>query len=283
MRVLAPYVYAAADVPGAPLTTYLRAQQLAACANKSPGASTQRTYVNGDGSGGFNTGMFLKQASPGFDAFDVDAFLIVPPAACAGKVYISEHHYLSPCGLVHNGGLVDTDTMKVIGRDSLLYYDETPYTGTIVKLLPYNAEFYLEPTDAGLSRQIPCFTRARNTMVSGEYFWTQPVNAFNINEAYTAVGYQFTPDHPLYAWQQQESDYYMSWGNDSGSPVFCGIYGEAVLVSFTAAASAVGWDKFHLLLDTITIKMQELATYYSDPNALEYRPQTVALNRYFGI
>lgn len=279
LRVLAPYSLPVDSVPGAPLTAYLRAQQLAACAGKSPGAAAQRTYVNGDGSGGFNTGMFLKQNASGFDSFDVDAFLVESPASCAGRVYISAHHYLNPCGNIHAGGvLVDTDTVKQIGSDTELMYDPTPYTGTIVKLLPEYADFYLEA-----DQQIPCFARMKNTTLgAGELWWTQPVNAFAVGPDGTGVStYQFTPEHPLYEWQQQYTDYFLSIGGDSGSPVFCGIYGEPVLISFVAVGSYVGFDRFHRLLTQITIKMRELAAFYSDPDAATYAPQTVPLNVYF--
>lgn len=262
-KVAAPGYKRFSLAAGQPLIDYLYAQQIAACSGLSPGVTTQRAYTD---LGAANPSMFLKQPRAGFDIFDTDSILI-GSGTCSANVYISAHHYLVPCGTDHDAGLVETDTMKLIGSFKM-HYSVAPYTGTIAKFLPSNYAMYV-----GTSRLLPAFARLENTNIVGETQWVMPVNAFNL-----PTTNQFLPDHPLFAWQQQYAPYLMVAPGDSGSPVFCGIKGDLVLLSFVSSGSSMGVQSLANDYWLMAQKMVDLATYYSDTDATTYRPLTVDLS-----
>ena len=70
----------------------------------------------------------------------------------------------------------------------------------------------------------------------------------------------------------------MATGGDSGSPVFCGINGELVILSHVTFYGVIGTDDLALLAPQINTAMNDLATYYSDPAAGTYAVQTVDLS-----
>lgn len=272
MRLLAPNAVRFKQVPGQPLVDYLYAQQLAACAGKSPGAATQRAFVNPND--------WDAETGNSYGAVNPNVFLPYPfsttTLACNSSVFISPHHYLKPCGLLHNPTMVETDTLKLIGSDTRLYYQVAEYTGVIAKLLPYNYGLY-----SGNSAELPAFARMHNTYigvspdVTAERQWIMPVTAFAWGE-----GTQFQADHPLFAWQKQMPNSpvgTMLSGGDSGSPVFCYIQGQPVILSFVSSAWMMGSDKLAELFWQIATKMRELAAFYGDPLAQSYKPQTVDL------
>jgi len=262
------------------LREYLQTQQSLICGASLPGSASQRGYVNGNGTGGVNPNLFLKKTVAGYDGFNVDVFLNSPaiPGTCSSRVYISSHHYLLACGYGHNKSLVDTNTTKRIGYDTRLEYDPVLYTGVIAKLLPSDTYRYI-PTVLGDSGSyvntggpLPAFCRLANTNQSGESWWVQPANAWS------GSGGQFLPGNTLLAWQQQFSSGYLGKGGDSGSPIFCGIKGDTVLLGFVCCLGTVGAGEHpgstnQLIKD----KMQELAQYYNDPNWNTYAPLVVNL------
>lgn len=264
-----------------PLITYLLGQQTAICAASTPGAATQRAFVNpnpwdvatGETYGGFNPNLFLKGTAPGFTNFDTDAVL-GGAGTCSSKVFISPHHYLLGCGAAHS--YTDTADVKLLGADFRIGYQVSEYTGTIVKLLPDNWHYYTNN-----SVRLPAFARMHNTYIGAdsatdaERQWVMPVLAFN------GVGTDaYAPTDSLFAWAKTNpaDPYKMVSGGDSGSPIFCGLFGAPVILSFIQGASAVGQVHIAGLYWTIVSLMNSLATTYSDPLAGTYRPQVVDLS-----
>ena len=243
---------------GAPLYDYLNAQLLEVCAASSPGAATQRMFVNGDGTGGLNPNLYINQF---FDASGVASY----EGGTGVRVYISPHHYLTGLGAAHGSASI-AGVREIVGNDTLVYYTATPYTGPLIKLLPRNTRLYL-----GQNYAIPAFARQKNTRIAGEEYFVQPVLAFHELNIYTLPPQpQFPVGHVLYAWQQQTIEGTLSWGGDSGSPVFCMINGEAVIMSFTSVGGFVGRDRLDVIYWDIRTAMVKLALANADIDAQAY-------------
>ncbi len=277
---LAPGVKRFRYIAGTPLLDYLAAQQSAICDAHSPGASVQRAFENpnpwdvatGETYGGFNQSLFLKGSATGFANFDTDAVL-GGAGTCASKVFISPHHYLQGCGATH--GITDTADVKLLGLDFRLGYQVAEYTGTIVKLLPDNWHFYTNN-----SVRLPCFARMHNTYIGAESTvdaerqWVMPIPAFN-----GVAEDIYLPTDDLFPWVKSNpaAPYKMAYGLDSGSPIFCGMFGDPVILGFVSVATVLGSEHVAGLYWTIVSLMNSLATTNSDPLAGTYRPQLVDL------
>jgi hypothetical protein len=279
-RLLATGAYRFRYHPDAPLTEYLRLQQSVICASAVPGPLSQRAFENpnpwdpstGNTYGGFNPDLWLKQAVRGFTPFDVDSCL-GGAGTCSARVFLSPHHFLMGCGAVHETG--ETASIKYVGLDFRLGYQVEAHTGTIVKLLPANWAMYTND-----SARLPCYARMHNTYIGAngeidaERQWVMPVLAFN-----TLGSSIYLPDDPLFNWVKPipSDPYKMASGGDSGSPIFCGFFGEPVILSFISGGTFLGIQHASTLYWEIVSVMNSLATAFSDPLAGSYRPQTVDL------
>jgi hypothetical protein len=211
------------------LRKYLYDQQIAALVGVTPGAAAQRAHINGAPSyGAVNSSNFVRaQAQSGFDALPLDALDVLlagPGGNVDWKAWISAHHFLTWRG----HGSVDGATWKSISGEIVVEYSADAWAGTLCKLLPANWRTYMPAVQDNLGTEINCWARMYNTYDDTEHRWVMPVRVAYNNPYPTGdsrLPYQKTwPDH----------NPQMANGGDSGSPVFCGINGNLIILGHTA-------------------------------------------------
>jgi len=243
------------------LRKYLDDQMTACLAGVAAGVASQAAFNAGYSA--LNSGNFLlRRGVTGFDDMPLDileAVLATPGAWANSRVWISNHHYLTGLGALHGTG--EASGRKAIGVDSFVWYSATEWTGSVAKVINPYQEYLPDSAsvqDAGSG--IMCFVRAYNTYGSSNY-WVMPAY-FTYNTLDAA--------HPLYAYQRHGTGDSFMTGGDSGSPVFCGVGGDLVILSHVAVAGVVGADKYGALKTSIDTAMNTLATENSDPAAGTY-------------
>lgn len=279
------------DYVAGSLRKYLLDQQVAALSGIIPGAASQRAHVLGNNYdtspfpgqvwhwggtyGSVNTNNFLRaQSKPGFDALPLDALDQILAGGQDGsiewKAWISNHHYLTWKG----HGVSDGTYHKQIRGEIVVQYSPTEWTGTLVKLLPSNWEDYLPGVlPGGTLNEIRCWARLYNTYdgktdATSERRWVQPVVGLSSPRI----------DGDLAAYQKRNSNNLMVTGGDSGTPVFCGINGDLVMLTHTVFGGYIGWYFYAEWATQINTAMNALATQFSDPAAGTYAIQTVDLS-----
>lgn len=302
------------------LRYYLKQQQIAALVGVTPGAGKQRAgaYPNGMAAGlnteikaagsygGINTNNFLFDSKPGFDGLPADALSLLLNGGSFGnqggaqwQAWISPHHFLSWRGHYISG--VDGGIYyKVLGdlhttqggtatpnslRECCVYYSPTAYTGTLVTLLPSNWREYMPETDIGLRRAAPtaiaCWTRMFNIYqgsgINTEKRWVQPTEYLCRYDK----GGIYPPTDPRRPYQKPDYNNILVTGGDSGSPVFCGIKGNLVLLGHVAEGGLICYweDVYADDIAEITSVMNILATRNGEVNPTYVCP-TIDLDGY---
>lgn len=254
------------------LRKYLYDQQIAALAGVVAGASAQRAGVYGNGIaaglntavamsgsyGGANTANFIRaQAKAGFAGFPLDLLDQVLDSGHSGngagwRAWISPHHFLTWRG----HGASDGSTWRAINGEIIVEYSATPWSGTLAKILPSTFRNYMPICLATAQGTfIPVWARLYNTYdnksdATAERRWVMPANFTNL---------PFGSGDTRYTYQKQASGLVkMANGGDSGSPVFCGINGNLVMLSHTAYQGSVGTLEYGAYLTQINAAMAAL-------------------------
>lgn len=270
------------------LYSYLLSQQLAALSGETPGALTQRAFTNpndddpatGNTYGAINSNLFLKRAKAGYTPFDVDA-LLTAPGTCAKRAWISPNHYLGGCSSDH--GVTETATSRFITESAMMFYSATVYTGTLCKLLPWWYGYLIgtQKYNDSASNRMPAFALMFNTYegagITAETEWIMPVDFI------TGVGAaQYEPADSRFSWQKQyNASYQMATAEDSGSPIFCGVNGEPVILSFVEAGLTMGAADLAIQHSLIRAKMRELSAANGGPNPTTVAPLVADLSGFY--
>lgn len=283
-------VYTAATITGVgSLREYLEQQQFAALAGVSPGYAEQRAHVGPNAVVGFGTVnemnfLLNSNGKAGYDGLPLDALreiLAGPGGYTSWRAWISPHHFITWKG--HLPPETAATWMR-IGSEIVVEYSATRWDGALVKLLPPDAATYIPPQITGdlygqyfsieniaVGTEICCWARLFNTydgyanddplvekrwLMPTRFIWHNPFSSGDIRRAYQR--YMTSP-----------TDWMVS-GGDSGSPVFCGINGELVLLSHVRWSGTVGYDLYYRSVDSINAAMNSLAETNGDPNGGTY-------------
>lgn len=235
------------------LRAYLYDQQVAALDGVTPGAATQRAGAYGNGIaaglntvvamngsyGGPNTANFLRaQGKTGFAGFSLDLLDQVLDSGHNGngagwRAWISPHHFLTWRGHSASNGA----TWQAIQGEIIVEYSATPWTGALAKLLPstYSSKMeILSQNWAEIGTGVSCWARLFNTYdnksdATAERRWVMPVEMHRVNFLDSRRDYQMFAANGT-----------MLNGGDSGSPIFCGIGGDLVMISHAQTQYNIG-------------------------------------------
>lgn len=235
------------------LRRYLYDQQVAALAGVTPGAATQRAGAYGNGIaaglsasvqmsgsyGGVNSNNFIRaQGKANFAGFDLTLLDQVLDSDHAGsgvgwRAWISPHHFLTWRG--HNA--TNGATWQAISGEIIVEYSATAWLGAVAKLLPADYALRLNILSqnwAIIGTGIACWARLYNTYdnksdATAERRWVQPVEMHRC---------AFTDGREAYQVRAQNGT--LINGGDSGSPIFCGISGDLVMVSHAQSQYNIG-------------------------------------------
>ena len=251
------------------LRKYLYDQQISALAGVTAGRSAQCAYANGyDQVSGINTGCFVRaQGKSGFASLPLDLLDdLLLADHYKNRVWLTPHHYITGLGATHSPSNI-TANNRAIGIDSLIYYSSTIWTGTLAKLLPANWRTYMPDTTlavnssypiTSLGTDLPCWSRLYNIYTgANDHGWVQPVNYRASNPFYDVTDSRR-------AYQRYTGTDPMIIPGDSGSPIFCGINGALVIVSFVATQWNAGTDDLGALTTQINTAMNSIAVQNGD-------------------
>lgn len=251
-------------VPGS-LRAYLRAQLESALSGVTPGGDEQRARTLGQTA--VNPINFLRaQNKLGFDPLPLDLLdeLLAPPG-WSWRAWVSPRHFITWVG---HGAASTSD--RVAGYDFAVYWSHTPWAGNLVRFLPAGWESKLPPIDSAqhghfVHTGIPCWVSARNTYTAGETRWVMPAGL--IDGALPASD----PLKPYQRSTTQNGSEIIMTGGDSGSPVFCGVNSQVVMLSHVFYGSRIGYYHYAWLVDYINSAMNQLASSKGDPAAGTYQ------------
>lgn len=250
--------------------------------------------------GGVNTSNFMiaptsEALAAGYTPLPTDALGQLLAAGdgkqIEGKAWISNHHYISWAG--HNtSGIIygGTNWMQVLnngfGTEIFVFYSPTEWTGSLVKLLPQNYLDYM-PSHSPLGRGelIHVFARMYHTYYpTGDYSstdptserrWVMPVCMHGVSQ--NVYGTYPLGDVRRTFQRTKSSGILMCNGGDSGSPIFCGIGGDLVILSHITSLGSMGTQNYTHHKSLIDSAMNNLASAAGDPSAGSYAVQTVDL------
>lgn len=252
------------------LREYLHDQTVSALSGVTAGSTSQRAFA----AGGYvydsvNTSNFLFNAAQ-MPADILASVLATPGAPANSKTWISPHHYISALGTLH--GTLPAAGRRLLGVDTIVWWSATPWGGSLAKVLPANWLDYAPDSPIGgtsyVGTGLYCFARMYNLYDVPEHYWVMPVeyskNPFQAGHALRGFQKQKTSGDPL------------ANGGDSGSPVFCGIGGDLVILSHVSSQGLVGYDRLSGMITEINSAMNELAVEAGDAGS--YALQTVDIS-----
>lgn len=218
-------------------------------------ATAQRSYVNGDGSGGFNPSNMLKRADiAGWTACNYDKLrnwrYLTPKHSIhtAHVIGVGPYstYYTMPDGspvlqwtpttqLLQGGSLVyRNDYGKVIDVDTAIVYQPSANVANLTKLPPANLSAYL-PTCGDHLVDVPVWASRWNTYIAGEQGWVQAVSVMGLG------GMRVPSDPTSQLFCQPYNGTNLGTGGDSGSAVFANINGEPMLLYSMSFTGGFGW------------------------------------------
>ena len=232
------------------LRAYLYDQQIAALTGVTPGATAQRAcLVNpatlGDSGGGVNPNNFLMSPtaaaiSAGFTPLPTDLLAEIMDSAAGAarwRAWITPHHYITWDGHL-SATRTPTATRIDVSKETAVYYSATPWAGALAKLLPHDPRAYLPYGKNFVDQAISCWARLFNTYETVERRWVQPAyKGYNREE-------NFVTGDTRIPFRKRAIDGTMVNGGDSGSPVFCGIGGDIVMLGVTSTQYNLGGTSY---------------------------------------
>jgi hypothetical protein len=255
------------------LIKYLHDQRNAILAASVPNAANQRAYVNADGTGGSNpSNMLLRTDVAGFTPIDLSSIIngnsyrwLTPKHRIF--TYHTNPYWGDGSAIVQDG----TRYGKKLLGDTGIVYEPNGYTGTVCTLLPSNWRSYL-PTWADTMLDIPVWSRRTwvGAKDSGEKFWIQAATKKGDGALLPVDTNAAAFAHP--------TNGSMGVGGDSGTPVFMGINGKAVLIGHISYSGGLLNADYADYIPTINSVMQELAQAAGDVNYATYSAQTADLS-----
>jgi hypothetical protein len=254
------------------LLKYLHDQRSAILAASTPNAANQRAYMNADGSGGINPeNMLLRTDVTGFTPLDLTPILFNAYRWITPKHRIFTYHTNPYWGdgssVVQSGNSYG----KKIFADTGIVYEKFANISSICKLLPSNWRSYL-PTLANNLLDIPAWAHRQwvGAAASGEKYWMQAATLKSSSALVPADVSAATFAHP--------TNGNMGVGGDSGTPVFVGINGQAVLIGHMSWSGG-GLDReYGDKIADINAALVETATAGGDADPSSYAVQTVDLS-----
>jgi hypothetical protein len=265
------------SVQAGSLLKYLLDQRTALLSAVTPTAANQRSYVNGDGSGGINTGnMLLRADISGFTPLNISPMVFNAYRWITPRHRIFSYHTNPYWG--DGSSIVQSGTAygKNIGADTGIVYHSvgTPIASADqCKVLPSNWRNYLPSYLNAYTFDIPLWYRRYwvGAQDSGEHYWMQAARLVDNIWAYAPLDSQAaTFAHP--------SNGSMGIGNDSGSPVFMGINSEAVLTGHIQGQGGRLGVNYGDFISQINAALVATATAGGDANPSQYAVQTADLS-----
>lgn len=148
------------------------------------------------------------------------------------KAWVTPHHYLTWRG--HS--ISDTATSKQINGEIALTYSSTRWNGTLAKMLPPD---YDTKISGSMNIFFPCFAKLMN-LYDGNSNAVMPAFWGSSNHLSKPCDSSFGDMIGLQAYQYRRSDGAIVTGGDSGSPVFCFINGQLVILGCVSYAGQFG-------------------------------------------